>query len=354
MSCTQSKVFEDIVPDAKGHRTVRAFAALGPGQALQPWKYEPGPLGADDVELAVTHCGVCHTDLHLIGNEMGISTYPLVPGHEAIGTIVAVGEQVRGLSVGQRVGVGFQRAACDQCEWCQKGLQNLCRSLRPTAVAGYGGFAQFLRANHQFAVPVPDELDSASAAPLLCAGISVYAPLVRFARPGSRIGIIGIGGLGHLAVQFARAMGAEVVAFSTSADKQEEAHRLGAHHFVLSQKSEQMGRAAASLDVLVSTATVNLDWNAWLGTLRPNGTFCLLGVPPEPVSLTVWPTMVMRQLSFCASAIGTPQQISEMLRFAALHNVQPRVEVLPMKEVNLALDRVRANKARYRIVLANS
>jgi uncharacterized zinc-type alcohol dehydrogenase-like protein len=149
-------------------------------------------------------------------------------------------------------------------------------------------------------------------------------------------------------------MGAEVVAFSTSADKQEEAHRLGAHHFVLSQKSEQMRREAASLDVLVSTVTVTLDWNAWLGTLRPNGTFCLLGVPPEPVSLTVWPTMVMSQLSFCASAIGTPQQISEMLRFAALHNVQPSVEVLPMKEVNLALDRVRANKARYRMVLANS
>ena len=123
MSCTQSKVLENIVPGAKGHRTVRAFAALGPGQALQPWKYEPGPLGPDDVELAVTHCGVCHTDLHLIGNEMGISAYPLVPGHEAIGTIVALGEQVRGLSVGQRVGVGFQRAACDQCELCQKGLQ---------------------------------------------------------------------------------------------------------------------------------------------------------------------------------------------------------------------------------------
>jgi uncharacterized zinc-type alcohol dehydrogenase-like protein len=352
MSLTQCKIAENVSFGTERPHTVRAFAALAPGQALQPWSYEPGPLGANEVELQVTDCGVCHTDAHLIDNDLGLSTYPLVPGHEVIGTITAVGNDVATLVIGQRVGVGWQRGACNQCEWCQQGLQNLCAGLRPTAVGGYGGFAQTLRVDQRFAVPIPDALDSAAAAPLFCAGITVYSSLSRLVRPSSRVGVIGIGGLGHLALQFARAMGAEVFAFSTSSDKQEEAERFGAHRFVVSGDSRQMGRVAATLDALLSTATVNLDWNAWLGTLRPNGTFCLLGVPPGPVSLPTLP-IIVSQLSFCGSVIGPPQQIAEMLRFAALHNVQPSVEVLPMEQVNLALDKVRANKARYRMVLAN-
>jgi alcohol/geraniol dehydrogenase (NADP+) len=336
---------------AEAFSAVRAFAALAPGQALQPWVYEPGPLGRDEIEVAVTHCGVCHTDLHLIDNDLGLSTYPLVPGHEVIGTVTAVGDEVGGLAVGQRVGVGWQRGACNQCEWCRQGLQNLCAGSRPTALAGYGGFAQSLRVDHQFAIPIPDALDSAIAAPLLCGGITVYAPLIRLVRPGSRVGIIGIGGLGHLALQFARAMGAEVVAFSTSADKQQEAHRLGAHNFVVSADSGQMGRVAASLDVLLSTATANLDWSAWLGTLRPNGTLCLVGVVPGPVTLPALP-MILGQFTFSGSVIGAPRQIGEMLRFAARHNVRAAVEVLPMEQVNLALEKVRRNQARYRMVLA--
>lgn len=344
-----SRVMND---GADWRRAVRAFAALAPGQALQPWVYEPGPLRSDEIEVAVTHCGVCHTDVHLIDNDLGVSTYPLVPGHEVIGTITAVGDAAGGFAVGERVGVGWQRGACNQCEWCRQGLENLCAGHQPTALAGYGGFAQSLRVNHRFAILVPDGLDSAIAAPLLCGGISVYAPLARLVRPGSRVGIIGIGGLGHLALQFARAMGAEVFAFSTSPDKQEEAHGFGAHRFVISADPGHMGRVAASLDVLLSTATVSLDWSAWLRTLRPNGTFCLVGVPPEPVSLPVWPMMIMGQLSVCGSVIGAPQQITEMLRFAALHNVRTAVEVLPMEQVNLALEKVRRNQARYRMVLA--
>jgi len=331
---------------------VRAFAALARGQALHPWAYEPGPLAADEIELAVTHCGICHTDLHLIDNDLGLSTYPLVPGHEVIGTIIAVGDNVGSLAVGQRVGVGWQRGACNQCEWCQQGLQNLCAGSRPTALAGYGGFAHSLRADHRFAVPIPDVLDPATAAPLLCAGITVYAPLSRLVRPASRIGVIGIGGLGHLALQFARAMGAEVFAFSTSTDKQEEAQSFGAHHFVVSTDSAQMGRVAASLDVLLATASANLDWSAWLGTLRPNGTFCLVGASPGPVSLPTLP-MIMGQFAFCGSVIGAPRQIAEMLRFAALHNVRPAVELAPMDQVNLALQKVRRNQARYRMVLTH-
>jgi alcohol/geraniol dehydrogenase (NADP+) len=331
--------------------SVRAYAALAAGRALQPWAYDPGPLSGDEVELAVTHCGVCHTDAHLIDNDFDLSTYPLVPGHEVIGTIIAMGDRVNGLALGQRVGVGWQRGACNQCEWCQQGLQNLCAGSRPTVLAGYGGFAHSVRADHRFAVPIPDALDSAVAAPLLCAGVTVYAALKRLARPGSRIGVVGIGGLGHLALQFARAMGAEVFAFSTSANKQEEAQQFGAHHFVLSTDTVHLGRVAASLDVLLATATANLDWNTWLRTMRPNGTVCEVGGFPEPVSLPVLP-MTLGQLSFCASLIGAPHEIGEMLRFAALHNVRTAIEVLPLEHVNVALDKVRRNQARYRMVLA--
>lgn len=289
--------------------------------------------------------------MHLIDNDLGFSTFPLVPGHEVIGTTTAMGERVDGLAIGQRVGVGWQRGACNRCEWCLCGLQNLCANSRPTAVAGYGGFADRLRVDYRFAVPIPDELDSAVAAPLLCAGVTVYASLSRLIHPGSRIGVIGIGGLGHLALQFARAMGCEVFAFSTSPDKAAEAQRFGAHHFVVSTDAAQMQRMTARLDVLLAAATAKLDWNSWFGTLRPNGSVCLLGASPEPVSLPVLP-MILKQLSFSGSVVGAPHQITEMLRFAARHNVRTAVEVLPMDQVNLALEKVRKNQARYRIVLA--
>lgn len=330
---------------------VRAYAALAPHAPLQPWSYEAGPLGADEVEISVTHCGVCHTDIHLIDNDLGISAYPLVPGHEAVGTVTAVGTEVRTVELGQRVGVGWQRGACNECECCRQGLQNLCAQSRPTCLAGYGGFGKTLRVDRRFAIPIPDAMESAIAAPLLCAGISVYAPLSRLVRPASRVGVIGIGGLGHLALQFARVMGAEVFAFSTRSDKREQARRFGAHHFFTSTDPEQMKRAAASLDVLVSTATVNLDWGFWLGTLRPNGTFCLLGGSPGPITLPTL-AMIFGQFSFTGSVIGAPRQIQEMLRFAELHGVHPAIEVLPIEQINAAVDRVRSNQARFRMVIA--
>ena len=329
---------------------VFAYAAYGPREALVPWIYETGPLGDGEIDLAVTHCGICHTDVHLIDDDFGLSNYPLVPGHEVVGTITAVGRAVQNLVVGQRVGVGWQRGACEHCEWCQQGLQNLCAGSRPTPLAGHGGFASSLRVDSRFAIPIPDALDSAMAAPLLCAGITVYSPLSRLVRPACRVGVIGVGGLGHLALQFARAMGAEVFAFSTSTDKEHEAQHLGAHHFVVSTDPAQMRCAAGSLDVLLATAPVDLDWSAWLGTLRPTGTFCLVGVAPGPVTLPVLP-MIFGQFSFAGSVIGSPQQIAEMLRFAALHAVRPAIEVLPLVQVNVALDKVRRNQARYRMVL---
>jgi uncharacterized zinc-type alcohol dehydrogenase-like protein len=327
---------------------IRAFAVLAPGRPLQRWEYDPGPLGAADVEVAVTHCGVCPTDLQRIDNELGLSTYPLVPGHEVVGTITALGAEVRTLATGQRVAVGHLPGACDQREWCEKSLQKSGADLLSGAVAGCGGFAETLRVDQRYAIRVPDALDSAVTAPLLCAGIAVYAPLIRLVRPGSRVGIIGMGVLGHLAVQFACAMGAEVFAISTSPDKEDQARKFGTHHFIVSTEPEQIRGVAGSLDVLLSTATSNLDCSARLAMLRPNG----LGVPSRAVPSSVGSTLIMDQRVFSANVVGTTQQIAEMLRFAALHNVRPAVEVLPMDQVNLALENVRRNQSRYRIVLA--
>ena len=330
---------------------VSAFAAMRAGAPLQPWTFESGSLGPDEVDIDVTHCGVCHTDLHLMDNDFGITAYPFVPGHEAVGVVKAMGSRVTHLTQGQRVGVGWQRGTCGECEWCSRGLHNLCAKSRPTCLAGYGGFAKSLRVDSYFGIPVPDGLDSAVAAPMLCAGITVYSPLRRYLRPASRVGIVGIGGLGHLAIQFARAMGAEVTAISTTQDKAAEATRFGAHHFVASTDPGQMKKIAGSLDLLVNTATANLDWSAYLATLRPNGVFCILGVPPEPVVLPVL-QLIFGQYTFAASIIGPPSEIEEMFRFAALHDIRTAVEVVPMEQVNLAMDKVRTNKARYRMVLS--
>jgi alcohol/geraniol dehydrogenase (NADP+) len=330
---------------------VNAFAAMKAGGPLEPWSFESGALGPDEVDIDVTHCGVCHTDLHLMDNDFGVTAYPFVPGHEAVGVVKAIGSGVTHLTPGQRVGVGWQRGTCGECEWCGSGLQNLCAKSRPTCLAGYGGFAKSLRVDSYFGIPIPDGLDSAVAAPMLCAGITVYSPLRRYLRPANRVGIVGIGGLGHLAIQFARAMGAEVTAISTTQDKAAEAIKFGAHHFVASTDPEQMKKLAGSLDLLVDTATANLDWSAYLATLRPNGVFCIVGGPQGPIVLPVL-QMIFGQFTFAASVIGPPVQIEEMFRFAALHDIRTAVEVVPMDQVNSAMDKVRSNKARYRMVLA--
>lgn len=332
------------------NKFVSSFAALKAGAPLEPWQYESSSLGANEIDVAVTHCGVCHTDLHLVDNDFGITSYPFVPGHEAVGVVKAIGSGVTHLAPGQRVGVGWQRGTCGECEWCLRGLQNLCAKSRPTCLAGYGGFATSLRVDGNFGIPVPDALDSAVAAPMLCAGITVFSPLRRYLRPASRVAIVGIGGLGHLAIQFARAMGAEVTAISTTQEKAAEALAFGAHHFANSTDPEQMKKLGGSFDMILNTATANLDWSAYLATLRQNGVFCIVGGPQGPIVLPVL-QMIFGQYTFAASIIGPPAEIEEMFRFAALHNVRTAIEELPLDQVNSALEKVRTNKARYRMVL---
>ena len=332
---------------------IQGLAAHAAGAELLPFHYDPGELKPYEVEIAITHCGICHSDLHLIMNDWGISQYPFIPGHEVIGTVSALGPGVRSLEKGQRVGLGWQSNSCGVCEWCLKGLENLCPQMEATCVHRHGGYAARVRANARFVFPIPKALESENAAPLLCGGITVYSPLrTHGVNPSSRVGVIGIGGLGHLAIQFARAFGAEVTAFSTSADKEEEARSLGAHRFVNSRESKALKEMAGTQDFILNTANADQDWSVYVNALRPTGTLCMVGVPPGPMTLPAFP-LISGMKAVTGSPIGSPYAIREMLDVAARHNVKAQTELFPMAKANEALEKVKKNKVRYRAVLGN-
>jgi alcohol/geraniol dehydrogenase (NADP+) len=332
---------------------IQGYAVHAAGAELLPYKYDPGELHPYDVEVRVTHCAICHSDAHLIDNDWGTSQYPLIPGHEIVGTVSAIGSAVLGFTIGERVGIGWQANACGRCEWCRKGEENLCASAQPTCVHRHGGFAEALRVNARFAIRIPPSLDSETTAPLLCAGITVYSPIRALGiNPYSRVGVIGIGGLGHLALQFAHVFGAEVTAFSTSAAKEKDALELGAHHFVNSRESKSVNGLAGSFDLIISTIDADLDWAAFVNTLRPHGTLCFVGAPPKTVSLPPNPLISVAR-SVCGSNTGSPSRISEMLDVAARHGVKARIEKFKMSEANQALKRLRKSQVRYRAVLGN-
>ena len=330
---------------------IHAFAALKPKGSLQPFDYDVKELGPKEVLIKVSHCGICHSDVHLLDGDWGKDIFPLVPGHEVVGTVEKLGDEVRHLKKGQRVGVGWQCGSCFACEWCEKGEENLCSGSKATCRGHHGGFAAAVVVDARFAFPIPKELDSAKAAPLLCGGITVFSPLRRLggAAP-KRVGVVGIGGLGHFALQFGRAMGHEVTAFSTSPAKEAEAKRLGAHRFVLTGDKKAMTAAKGSLDLIVSTVNVHQDWNKFISILRPNGTLCTVGALPGDMSLS--PTaLLVDQKSVAGSVIGGRPMIEEMLSFAGRHNVGAQAEIVPLSKVNEVIDKVRRGKARYRIVL---
>jgi uncharacterized zinc-type alcohol dehydrogenase-like protein len=329
------------------------LAAHAAGAEVLPFKYNPGALGQQEAEIAISHCGICHSDLHLIANDWGISQYPFIPGHEIVGKVTAVGSEVRSLEVGQRVGLGWQSNSCGVCEWCSQGMENLCALAEGTCVHRHGGYADRVRANARFVIPIPDALESENAAPLLCGGITVYNPLrTHGVNPASRVGIVGIGGLGHIAIQFARAFGAEVTAFSTSAAKEEEARALGAHHFVNSRESKALKEAAGTQDFILSTVNADLDWGVFVAALRPTGTLCFVGIPPSPVSVHAFP-LISGLRSISGNPTGSPYRLKEMLDVAARHGVKAVTESFPMAQANAAIEKVKRNKVRYRAVLAN-
>ena len=331
--------------------TIHAYAATRKKGALAPFTYEPAPLRPHEVEVQITHCGICHSDVHLVDGDWGMGRYPMVPGHEVIGTVSETGPEVAHLQRGDRVGIGWQRASCLACAECLAGHENLCARNQATCVDHFGGFADRIRVDSRFAFPIPAALPAAAAAPLLCGGVTVYAPLSRWARPAMRVGVVGIGGLGHLALQFARAMDCEVTAISTSPDKEAEARGFGAHRFLATREKGALRAAGGSLDVILSTVFVAQDWMALVAALRPNGVLCVVGGPPEPISVPAF-ALISGQKTIAGSAIGGRPAIRETLDFAARHGVAARIEECPLPEAERGLARTRAGKARYRVVLA--
>jgi len=332
---------------------IQGLAVHAAGAQLLPYKFDPGELKPNEVEIKISHCGVCHSDIHLIDNDWGISKYPFIPGHEIVGSVVAAGADVRDRTVGERVGVGWQADSCGICEWCRQGDEHLCAQSQPTCVGRNGGYADRIRVNSRFAIPVPKVLDSENVAPLLCGGITVYSPLRNHGvRPSSRVGVIGIGGLGHMGVQFASAFGAEVTAFSTSKDKEKEAKELGAHHFVNTRDTGALKKVAGSFDFLLSTVSADQDWAAYVNALRPKGTLCIVGAAPSPIQLSAF-ALIGGQKALSGSPTGSPRDLHEMLDVAARHNVKAITERFSMSKANDAVAKVKKNQVRYRAVLAN-
>lgn len=324
---------------------INAWAALEAKKPLQPFSYDPGPLHPDEVEVAVEHCGICHSDLSVVNNEWGFSKFSVVPGHEVAGRVVALGANARGLKVGQRVGIGWNAESCLHCRWCLSGSQHLCREAVPTIVGHHGGFADRVRAQWPWVIPLPDGLDSGVAGPLLCGGTTVFAPLPTFdIRATDRVGVVGIGGLGHMALQFANAWGCEVTAFTSSESKNQEAKDLGAHHVVPSRDTAAIRALAGKLDLLLVTVNVSLDWPAMMATLAPKGRMHVVGAVLKPIPVMAF-DLIGGQKSVSGSPTGAPVTISDMLDFAVRHKIAPLVEHFPLiKSTRLPTSR-RAKRA---------
>lgn len=332
---------------------IRAYAAAAPKAALTAIDYAPGALGAEAVEISISHCGICHSDLSMLDNEWGQTRYPLVAGHEAIGTITALGEQAKGLRLGQRVGLGWMAGSCMHCTQCMSGHHNLCREGEQTIVGRHGGFAERARCHWSWAIPLPDALDARSAGPLFCGGLTVFSPIVDFGiRPTDRVGVVGIGGLGHMALKFLHAWGCDVTAFTSSASKADEAHGFGAHHIVASGDSAALKKLAGTLDFILVTVNVSLDWNALLAALAPMGRLHFVGAVLEPIPVPAF-ALIGGCKSVSGSPLGSPATAAAMLNFCVRHAIAPQVEMFPMSRINDAIAHLRAGKARYRVVLEN-
>lgn len=332
--------------------TIHAWAATEAGGKLESFEYTPDPLGPEEVEIRVESCGLCHSDLSMIDNEWGQSTYPLVAGHEIVGVIEQAGEQVKGVKSGQRVGLGWFASSCMSCPACLSGQHNLCAEADQTIVGRHGGFADRVRCHWSWAVPIPDGVDPAKAGPLFCGGITVFGPIAHFGvRPTDRVGVVGIGGLGHLALQFLDKWGCHVTAFSSSDSKTEEAKRLGADAVVNSKDSDAMKKVAGSLDFILVTVNAPLDWDAYLGALRPDGRLHFVGAVLEPIPVQAF-SLIAQRKTISGSPLGSPATVRDMLDFCGRHEIAPQTEAFGFDQINDALEHLRAGKARYRVVLS--
>lgn len=339
------------------------YAASSATAPLQPFSFERRDCGPHDVQIDITHCGVCHSDIHTVRSEWGESAYPCVPGHEIIGRVVKTGAEVSRFKTGDLVGVGCMVNSCRHCPSCDAGLEQYCDSSPtwtynspdtafPTAGAHtYGGYSGSVVVDSHFVLKVPENLDPAAAAPLLCAGITTWSPLAHWkVGKGHKVGVVGLGGLGHMAVKFAVALGAEVTLFTTSPSKVEDGKRLGAHRVVISKDAKAMEAEANRFDFILDAVSAEHDINAYLALLRQDGHMVLVGLPEKPMSVGAF-ALVGKRRSLAGSAIGGIQETQEMLDFCGKHNITADIERIRIDEVNEAYERVLRSDVKYRFVI---
>lgn len=337
------------------------YAAPAADQPLAPFSFDRREPGPHDVAIDILFCGVCHSDLHTVRGEWQGVTFPCVPGHEIVGRVQAVGGRVSRFKVGDLVGVGCMVDSCQRCEPCAEGVEQYCDNgftatyngpAQGTGENTYGGYSDVVVVREAFVLRIPEGIDPAAAAPLLCAGVTTYSPLRHWkVGPGTKVGVVGLGGLGHMAVKLAHAMGAEVTLFTTSPDKAADARRLGADHVVISKDAEAMAAEADGYDVILNTVAAPLDLDPYLTALKRDGTMVLLGAPPTPHQSPGVFNLVMRRRSIAGSLIGGVAETQEMLDFCAAHGVASDIEVVAIQEIETAYARMLKSDVKYRFVI---
>jgi len=338
----------------------KAYAAQAARSPLAPFEVARREPGDHDVLIDIAYCGVCHSDVHQVRDEWGGSIFPMVPGHEIVGRITAVGAHVKGFKAGDLAGVGCMVDSCRTCPSCQRHFEQFCEKGAAFTYNGtemdrktptFGGYASSIVVDEAFALKVSPKLDLAAVAPLLCAGITTYSPLRRFhTKQGDKVGVVGLGGLGHMAVKLASAMGAEVTMLSTSKAKEADARKLGAHHFGLTSDEATFKQLAGQFDLIIDTISAPHDYNKYLGLLRLEGAMVLLGVPPEPAPVAAG-SLIFGHKVLTGSLIGGIRETQEMLDFCAEHGIVSEIELIPVQQVNEAYERMMKNDVRYRFVL---
>ncbi|XP_078448251.1 putative cinnamyl alcohol dehydrogenase 6 [Wolffia australiana] len=345
---------------AKHTQKVEGWAAHDETGRISPFTFKRRENGEDDVTIRIHYCGMCHTDLHHARNDWGITMYPVVPGHEITGLITKIGKNVSGFKIGDRVGVGCLAATCLECEFCKNSEENYCDKVQFTyngifwdGSITYGGYSSFLVADKRYVVHIPDTLPMDAAAPLLCAGITVYSPMKRhnMLQPGKKLGVVGLGGLGHVAVKFGKAFGLEVTVISTSPEKREESIcRLGADQFLLSSDAEQMRASARTLDFVLDTVSAKHSLGPVLDLLKVNGTLVFVGAPDAPVELPSFPLIFGKRI-VAGSLIGGIEETQEMLNVCGERNIVCDIERVGTSQINEAMNRLARNDVRYRFVI---
>lgn len=330
---------------------IQAYAAMYASEKLVPYQFDAGELLAYEVEIQVEYCGLCHSDISIIQNDWHVSQYPVIAGHEVIGRVLRLGSQTKGLKIGQRVGLGWTAETCEHCTSCLQGERVFCRDLKPTIVGHAGGFANKVRAAWQWVIPLPEQLDPISAGPLLCGGVTVFHPLLQHnIQAIHRVGVIGIGGLGHIALKLLKAWGCEITAFSSNLNKSSELMQMGADRVMSSLDYDSMVAYHGQFDLILSTVNIGLDWNKYLSLLAAHGAFHFVGAVMTPASIE--PTaLIAKAVQVTGSDTGTPSTLKQLLAFASRCKIQPQVEVFPMSQINQAVEHLKSGKARYRIVL---